>query len=99
MDPYLPKWCETLLSLKEEAKTEKSYYFDLNELAFERLKECRTNTVGTIGFKNIRLKLCRSLSINKKQCMDLLKYFEAIGKIEFVRQKGVRIRDSCMKAR
>jgi len=31
--------------------------------------------------------------------MDLLKYFEAIGKIEFVRQKGVRIRDSCMKAR
>ena len=99
MDPELPRWCETLLRLKEEAKTEKSYYFDLNELAFERLKECITNAVGTIGFKNIRLKLCRSLSINKKQCMDLLKYFEIIGKIEFVRQKGVRIIDTSMRAK
>ena len=91
MNPELPRWCETLLRLKEEAKNGKNCYFDLNEIAFERLKECRANAVGTIGFKNIRSKLCRSLSINKKQCLDLLKYFEVIGKIKFVRQKGVRI--------
>ena len=99
MDPELPRWCEILLKLKEESKTNRGCYFDLNELALERLKECRTNAVGTIGFKNIRLKLCRSLSINKKQCMDLLKYFEIIGKIEFVRQKGVRIIDTSMRAK
>ena len=91
MDPELPRWCEILLKLKEESKTNGGCYFDMNEIAFDKLRGCRTNAVGTIGFKNIRLKLCRSLSINKKQCMDLLKYFETIGKIKFVKQKGVRI--------
>jgi len=94
MDHDLPHWCEVLLELKEGVKEKGICHFDLNKLAFERLKECRTNAAGTIGFKDIRLKLCRSLSINKKQCMDLLKYFEVLGKIEFVKQKGVRIRDN-----
>ena len=73
---------------------EKSKYYSLNDLALNRLKECRTNSSGTIPFKIVRLKLCRNFSINKKECMRLLNYFEAIGKIEFVVQKGVKIIDN-----
>jgi len=92
MGNSLPKWCKVLLELKENTTSNKRLpYLDLNELAFERLKQCRTNNAGTIEFDTIRSKLCPNFSINKKRYMHLLNYLEMLGKIEFVKQKGVRI--------
>jgi len=92
MGPNLPEWCNAILKLKEGTASNKNLpYLDLNELAFERLKQCRTNNAGTIEFDTIRSKLCPNFSINKKKCMHLLNYLEMLGKIEFVKQKGVRI--------
>ena len=91
MGPELPRWCKILLELKEVKIKNDIHYFNLNELALKRLKECKPNSNGVINFRNVRCKICRNFSIDKKQCMDLLKYFETIGKIKFVKQKGVRI--------
>lgn len=66
--------------------------FDLNDIAFKKLKECRTNREGTIPFKTIWSKICRNFSIPKKDCVELLKHFESLKKIEFVTQKGIKIR-------
>ena len=83
-----PRWVDIILNLKDSGE---SLYFNLNDVAFERLEECKTNSQETISYKIIRSKLCRNFSINKEQCMKLLRYFEALGKIEFVNQKGIRI--------
>ena len=91
MNNDLPEWCEKILKLKEGKIKDDISYFDLNELALKRLKECKPNFNGVINFKKVRCKICRNFSINKKQCMELLKYFEANGKIEFAKQRGIRI--------
>jgi len=91
MNQKLPKWCKAILELKDGKIKNDIPYFNLNELAFKRLKECKPNSNGVINFKNVRSKICRNFSINKKQCMELLKYFEVIGKIEFVKQRGIKI--------
>lgn len=84
-----PQWVNTLLELKNSK--EPSEYFSLNDVAFEKLRECRTNGNRTIKYKTIREKLCPHFSITKTDCMKLLKHFRNIGKIEFVKQVGVRI--------
>lgn len=92
MGHNLPGWCNAILKLKESTALNKNPpYLDLNELAFERLKQCRTNKAGTIEFDTIRSKLCPNFSIDKKRCMHLLNYLEMLGKIEFVKQTGVKI--------
>lgn len=89
MSENLPIWCKTILSLKDN--NEDYNYFSLNDLAIKRLKQCKTNKSGTIPYKEVKLKLCRSFSISKKDCMSLLRYFKAIDKIEFIRYNGIKI--------
>jgi len=84
------EWIEKLLKLN--SSKEQSYYFNLNDFAFEKLKECKANSNKTIYFDKIYSKLCRQFSIKKKDCRELLKYFESIGKIEFVKYKGIKIK-------
>jgi hypothetical protein len=66
--------------------------YNLNDFAFEKLKECEANSNKTIYFDKIYSKICRQFSINKKDCRKILKYFESIGKIEFVKYKGIKIK-------
>ena len=96
---HLSEYCRNKLSedsklIKLERMIEmllvNSSKFDLNYLAFERLKECRCKN-GIIYFKDIWIKLCTSFSIKKEDCWKLLRDFERDGKIKFVRCKGVRI--------
>lgn len=64
---------------------------DLNELAFQKLKELRPNKNNTISFPKIRTKICTHFSIKKKDCWKLLMDFKKEGKIEFVCGQGIRI--------
>ena len=64
---------------------------DLNELAFQKLKEIRTNGQGTIYWKKVWLKICSNFSIKKKYCWLLLRDFHSQGRIEFVIGRGIRI--------
>lgn len=102
-----PAWQEKLLELAKEAEEGKrkdsleakklpkqtesnlEKKFDLNEKAFMRLKELDRGE--TIKFSNIREKICTLFCITKRELIKLLERFEAEGKIEFVKQKGVRI--------
>jgi len=83
-----------LLKIEKMIKTilRKKHKFDLNEVAFERLKECKSKN-NIINFKTIWEKLCRNFSIKKEDCWKLLKKFEEEGKIKFVKCKGVKIVD------
>lgn len=84
-----PNWVRKIIEIRES--DEPSTYYSLNDLAFERLKKCRTNHLGTIEFNEVWGKLCTQFSIPKSECFKLLKHFEGVGKIVFVKQKGVRI--------
>lgn len=78
--------------MKSQIKNKKGKLnLDLNELAFEILKSCRTNKKGTIAFKEIWLKLCTRFSIKKQICRELLKDFERQGKIKFVTYRGIKV--------
>jgi len=66
---------------------------DLNELAFDKLKSCRTKN-GIISFKKIWTKLCTNFSIPKEDCWKLLRDFEKEKRIKFVKGHGVKIRNS-----
>jgi hypothetical protein len=64
---------------------------DLNELAFQRLKELKPKDKEIIPFTKIWIKICTNFSIKKKYCWDLLYDFEEEGRIEFVKCHGIRI--------
>lgn len=64
---------------------------DLNELAFQKLKELRLNKNNIVSFPRIRTKLCTQFSIKKELCWKLLMDFKREGRIEIVRFQGVRI--------
>ena len=63
---------------------------DLKELAFNRLKLCRSRN-GIITFPNVWSKLCTNFSIKKEECWKLLRDFAREGKIEIVAYHGVKI--------
>lgn len=67
---------------------------DLNELAFQRLKELKPRNKEIISFKKIWTKICTNFSINKKCCLALLYDFKKEGKIEFVKCHGVKIKEN-----
>lgn len=83
-------WVDSILALQEEAKNGKSTYFDLNDIAFERLKSCKSYN-GIIAFPDVFLKLCRSFSIKKQDCWKLLRHLRDIKKIDIIPTRGVRI--------
>ena len=86
---FLPELSKKILEL---ADSKKSFnYYSLNDLAFEKIKECKTNHNGTITFDKIYIKICTQFSIKKAECRKLLRYFESIGKIEFITHKGIKI--------
>jgi len=64
---------------------------DLNELAFQKLKELRSNKNNLISFPTIRLKICTQFSIKKELCWKLLRDFKDEGRIEIVCGHGVKI--------
>lgn len=64
---------------------------DLNEFAFQKLKEIKSSKNNIISFPNIRTKICTHFSIKKELCWKLLRDFRNEGKIEIVRFHGVRI--------
>ena len=66
---------------------------DLNEFAFQKLKEIRTNRRKVISFANVRAKICTHFSIKKACCHKLLVDFRNEGKIEYVHCRGIRIKD------
>ncbi len=86
---FFPEWSKKILELT--SSKELSNYYSLNDLAFEKLKECKANFYGTITFDKIYSKICSQFSIKKAECRKLLKYFESIGKIEFIPYKGIKI--------
>jgi len=64
---------------------------DLNELAFQKLKELRLNKNNMIPFPRIKLQICRQFSIKKECCWKLLRDFKNEGRIEIICGHGVRI--------
>lgn len=64
---------------------------DLNELAFQKLKELKSKDGEIIPFTKIWIKLCTNFSINKKCCWFLLYDFEKERRIEFVCGHGIKI--------
>jgi len=66
---------------------------DLNELAFQKIKELKPNKNNTISFQKIRSKICTHFSIKKRDCWKLLMDFKNEGRIEIVRYKGIRVVD------
>lgn len=64
---------------------------DLNQLAFQRLKELKPKDKEIISFPQIWTKICSNFSINKKCCWALLYDFRKEGRIEFVCGHGVKI--------
>lgn len=84
-----PEWSKKILELTNPK--ESSNYYSLNDLAFEKIKECKANFNGTITFDKIYSKICTHFSIKKTECRKLLKYFESIGRIEFIPFKGIKI--------
>ena len=83
-------WVSAILKAIDSSK--KIQHFDLNNFAFEKLKQCKADNAGTIHFDTIYSKLCTQFSIKKGDCMKLLQYFKFLEKIEFVKYKGVRIK-------
>jgi len=67
----------------------REHEIDLRELAFNRLKCCRSKN-GIISFKNVWIKLCTNFSIKKEECWKLLRDFERDEKIKFVRGHGIK---------
>ena len=84
-----PEWIGKIIELANNK--EPPTCFCLNDLAFERLRECKSNSEGTISYKEVWSKLCRNFSIKKEDCKKLLRHFESIGKVKFVKQRGIRI--------
>ena len=64
---------------------------DLNEFAFQKLKEIRPSGRGVISFPNIRQRLCSLFSLKRRLCHKLLVDFRNEGRIEYVRFRGIRI--------
>jgi hypothetical protein len=64
---------------------------DLNEFAFQKLKEIRPNRRGVISFPNIRQRICPLFSLKKRLCHKLLMYFRKENRIEYVHCRGIRI--------
>ena len=87
MENKNPKWVNVILNLKN---SEGSTYFNLNDVAFERLKKCKKEGEELIPYRIARWKLCTTFCINKEQCMKLLRYFESVGKIKFGK-RGIRV--------
>ena len=65
---------------------------DLNEFAFQKLKEIRPNYRKVISFCKIRTKICPLFSLKKKLCYKLLRDFRDEGRIEYVHCRGIRIK-------
>lgn len=64
---------------------------DLNELAFQKLKELRPNRNNIISFPKIKLQICRKFSIKKECCWKLLRDFRDERRIEIVCGHGIRV--------
>ena len=64
---------------------------DLNELAFQKLKEIRPNRQGVISFSNIRQRICSLFCLKRRLCHKLLIDFRNEGRIEYVHCRGIRI--------
>lgn len=58
-------------------------------LAIDRLKECN-NSNGIIRFPDVFSKLCRTFSLQKDECWELLFMFRDLGIIEIVCGHGIR---------
>jgi Mn-dependent DtxR family transcriptional regulator len=63
---------------------------DLNELAFQRIKELQRSKDEVISYKKIRSKICTTFSIRKELCQKLLIDFKKEGRIKLTR-KGIRM--------
>ena len=44
-----------------------------------------------LDFKTFNLKICRSFSLSKSEALDILKMFEELGYITFVKFRGFKI--------
>jgi len=64
---------------------------DLNEFAFQKLKEIKPNRRGVVSFSNIRQRICPLFSLKRRLCHKLLVDFRNAGLIEYVRCRGIRI--------
>jgi len=64
---------------------------DLNELAFQKLKEIRTNRQGVISFSNVRQRICSLFCLKRRLCHKLLIDFRNEGRIDYVHCRGIRI--------
>lgn len=66
---------------------------DLNELAFQKLRELKTKNRNIISFPKVRQKICTQFSINKQDCWKLLNDFSNEGKVRIICGHGVEILD------
>jgi len=66
---------------------------DLNEFAFQKLKEIRPNRQGVISFSNIRQRICSLFCLKRRLCYKLLIDFRNEGRIEYVHCRGIRIKE------
>ena len=65
---------------------------DLNELAFQKLKELRHDRNNIISFPKIWIKICTQFSIKKELCWKLLRDFRDEGKIEIICGHGIKFK-------
>lgn len=70
---------------------------DLNEFAFQKLKEIKPSKNDIISFPNILVKICSQFSIKKELCWKLLMDFKKEGRIEIVCCHGVKIKKTYQK--
>lgn len=87
-----PEWVKKVLSITEEGKNSKrkASYFSLNDKALERLKQCKSHG-NIISYPVVFQSICRLFTIKKSECWALLRYFQSIGKLEFVCCQGIRL--------
>jgi hypothetical protein len=77
--------------MKKETIANKDRAFGLYGLAFERIKQCKSNN-SIIAFPDVFEKLCRSFSIKKKEAWELIFVLRDFGFIEVVRFHGVIVK-------
>lgn len=68
----------------------------LYSLFLERLTEIKTEG-ETIPYGRIYEKICRNFSITKKECLELIFLFRDLGFIEFIGNKGIKLRKNKIK--
>lgn len=90
-DSILPEWVKVLHKAIADSKNKPSVEnFDLNEVALERLKSCKTKN-NIILFKDVWTKLCTCFSITKSDCWKFLRYQQYREKLEIVPYHGIRV--------